>query len=103
MGWLNGLLESRHFDLIGAPLIAIALSAWLIVGFFKDRGRIKRGEPFNIWYLKYPIYPDDPLYQSIVWRRLTAPIILFVLFGLALLGTGVFVLWFTFWGSPPQP
>lgn len=53
--WLNDLMSTRQFGLIGAPLIALVVGAWLVTGIVKDRRRIKRGEPFNVWYLRDPV------------------------------------------------
>jgi hypothetical protein len=98
--WLTALLDDRRFDLIGAPIISFSLAAWLVYDFFKTRRAVKRGEPLRVWYLRYPVYPDDLKYSYFAWQREYPAILLFVFVGLGILGFVGLVIWVTFW--PPH-
>jgi hypothetical protein len=95
MEWLP---DSHQFGLIGAPIIALALSIWLVVDFNRTRRAIKRGDPIRVWYLDYPIYPGDPLYSYFALQRERPAIMLFVIVGLIILVLGGLAIF----GAPPS-
>jgi hypothetical protein len=103
MEWLNGLLDNRQFDLVGAPIVALALGSWLTYEFIRTRRAVKRGEPLHVWYLRHPVYPDDPFYSYFAFQREYPAIILFGIVGLIVLGMGGLIIWATFWPPHPQP
>jgi hypothetical protein len=80
--WLNTLLDNKLFDLIGAPIISSVLGGWLIYDFIKTRRAVRRREPIRVWYLRYPVYPEDYMYSYYVWQREYPAIMLFITIGL---------------------
>ena len=103
MEWLEGLLHSRQFELIGAPIIALALASWLTYEFIRTRRAVKRGEPLHVWYLRDPVYPGDPQYSYLAFQREYPAIILFGFVGLIVLGLAGVIVWATFWPLHPHP
>ena len=92
------LLDNRQFDLIGAPLIALAIAIWLTYDFVRTRRAVKRGEPLRVWYLRHPVYPGRPDYSYYAWQREYPAVILFVVLGLLLAIFAAAFAWAAFHG-----
>ncbi len=101
--WLERLFSNQFFDYVLAPLIVLALSTWLVSDFIRTRRAVKRGEPLRVWYLRYPVYPGDPMYSLLALKREYPAIMLFGFLGLLVLIFGGAVVWVTFWPPAPHP
>ena len=97
MELLKGLLANRQFDLIGAPIIILVFGSWLTYDFIRTRRAVKAGEPLRVWYLRYPIYPDDLAYSYFAFQREYPAIMFFAFIALILLVTAGVVIWAFFW------
>lgn len=82
------LARLEGFAVLAIPLLlGMALVGFLIR---RDLQRVKRGEPFKVWYLRDKVYPGDFLYDSLVLGYIKPYIILFfILAGIFLLATWV--------------
>jgi hypothetical protein len=101
--WLDKLFSNQLFDWVIAPIIVLALSGWLITDFMRTRRAVKRGEPLRAWYLRYPVYPDDPFYSLFAWQREYPAVLLFGFVGLIVFGLAALIIWVTFWLPAVQP
>ena len=99
--WLNKLLDNRQFDLF-APIIVLALSGWLLSDFIRTRRAVKRGDPLRVWYLRYPVYPDDLLYSYYAFQRQRPAFSLLIFLALLVLVFGALIIWGTFCPPPPN-
>jgi len=97
--WLDQISSNPIFGFIIAPLLVVGLSGWLIVDFFRTRRSDRSGEPLNVWYLRDPIYPDNPLYRYFVWQREMPAITLLLFLFMIVLGGGALLVYLEFFYS----
>jgi hypothetical protein len=76
------LVTNRTFGLIIAPIIAVGLSIYLVIGWIRTNRAVKRGDPLKVWYLKEPIYPENPFYATFAFQRQAPAIMVLVVWGL---------------------
>ena len=59
---------------MGALLLGLIVAGLLIR---RDWRRARRGMPVRVWCFRYPLYPDDPLYDSVVVEFVKPAVVLF--------------------------